>query len=314
MINVSALRHEKERVYLAICMIVGGLVWLALIWVAWALLILVALVSWGVGQYFKAFIYGNAVRVSQEQFREIDQIVKELARELNLFRVPDVFVLSGQGAPNALAIRFLTGRYILLSGEVVDLSLKRDAYAELRMIIGHELAHHALGHISIWRNFLLLPARIIPFLGAAYSRACELSADRVGMVLARDCKAARRALLALTVGSEALAAKLDPQAFIEQEKYVPPIMGFIYELFASHPRMTVRIIQLKKYEEQSLLLRRTPAATLLEEAARESERSVQEAVEYIREIAVAGQTPCCSSCGQQVLLGNRFCPNCGQKL
>ena len=307
MLNISDLRHEKEKIYLPICLIVGGLIWLALIRVACLFLILVAIVSWLASQYFKAFVYGNAVRVSKDQFGKIDQIARE--------EVPDFFVLSGQGALNALAIRFLTGKYILLFGELIDLCLKREAYAELKMIIGHELAHHALGHVNVWRNLLLLPARIVPFLGAAYSRACELSADRVGMALAGDDDSSKRALLALTVGSESLAADLDLQAFVAQEKYVPPVMGFIYELFASHPRMTVRIIKLKKYEEKRHLLRSTSSVKTLEEDARKAEIITQQVTaEDAREVAVTIEPTYCASCNTQILPGDRFCYNCGQKI
>lgn len=314
MLNVSSLRHEKEKIYFAICSIIGGIVWIALIWVAWLLAIPAAVISWLSGQYFKAYIYGNAVRVSQDQFKEVYETVKEMAGELNLAGVPDVFVLSGQGALNSLALRFLTGKYILLYGELVDLILKRGAYAEFKMIIGHELAHHALGHVSIWRNLLLLPSKIVPFLGAAYSRACELSADRVGMTLAGEGEAAGRALLALTVGSEALAVKLDPQSFVAQEKYIPPVMGFIYELYASHPRMTVRIAELKKYQERVSLFQPgasfTPSAKVMEKYG----RTAPVRVEAAGEIATAQQPRYCSACGQEVLAGDRFCHSCGKKL
>lgn len=252
-LDPGSLRHPKEVLYLTITAVIGGLVWLLLIWFAWLYLIPLAVVSWLVGQYFKAQIYGNAVRVSEEQFAELHRMAAHMAAELKLSRAPEIFVLSGQGALNAVAMKFLSGRYILVYGELVDLMLRRGAYDDLRMILGHELAHHALGHVSIWKNLLLGPAMLIPFLGAAYGRACELSADRVGMALSGNAAAAQRALLALALGSEALAAKVDPEAFAAQERYVPPVMGFIHELYATHPRMTRRIIELKEYEKRGAL-------------------------------------------------------------
>jgi Zn-dependent protease with chaperone function len=156
--------------------------------------------------------------------------------------------MSGQGALNALAVRFLTGRYIILYGELLDLMLKRGEIDEVKMIIGHELAHHSLGHVNILKNLLLFPARIIPFLGAAYGRACELSADRVGMMLCGKPEAAKKSLLALTLGSEVLTKDVNIEAFREQEHNMPPIMGFIYEIYATHPRMTKRITELIKFE------------------------------------------------------------------
>lgn len=246
MIDISELRHEKEKTYFTIGAIFSIIVWLFLVWFAWLYLIPVAIFSWLAGQYFKASLYGNAIKVNSSQFPELNGEIQNFAKSLGMTSVPDVFVLSGQGALNALAIRVLSGKYILLYGELVDLMLKRKAMDELKMIIGHELAHHALGHVSIGKNLLLIPARLIPFLGGAYSRACELSADRAGLRLCQNPQAAKTALLALCLGSETLAENVNATAFRQQEQDVPAIMGFIYEILSTHPRMTIRIRELEK--------------------------------------------------------------------
>ncbi|MCL6614531.1 MAG: M48 family metalloprotease [Firmicutes bacterium] len=252
-IDPKAFRHPKERLFFTLGAVVSGLAWIFLIWVAWPALLVLAFVFWLVGLYVKAFLYGNAVCLSEEQFRQVYAMARRMGEELRLAELPEVFVLSGQGALNALAMRFFSGRYILLYGELVDLMLRRRAFAELRMIIGHELAHHAIGHVSIWKRLLLAPAFFLPFFGAAYSRACELSADRVGMMLARDHAAALRALLALALGSEALAAEVKPEVFVAQEKHVPKAIGFLMELFATHPRMTKRMIEIEGFEREQTL-------------------------------------------------------------
>ena len=249
----KALRHPKERLFFALGAILGGMGWVVLVWVAWLFLLPLVLVFWLTGLYVQALLYGQAVGLSEEQFPHLYTMVREMAAELGLAETPAVFVLSGQGALNALAMRFFSGRYILLYGELVDLMLRRGALAELRMVVGHELAHHALGHISLWKRILLVPAFFIPFFGAAYSRACELSADRVGMMLARDRAAARRALLTLALGSEALAAEVKPEAFVAQEQHVPKVVGFLMELFATHPRMTRRVLALAEFEREQTL-------------------------------------------------------------
>ncbi|MGQ9780113.1 MAG: M48 family metalloprotease [Bacillota bacterium] len=249
----KALRHPKERLFFALGAVLSGLGWVILVWVAWLFLPLFLFIFWLIGLYMRAFLYGHAVMVTEDQFPRLYAIVGEMAAGLGLTKVPTVFVLSGQGALNALAMRFFSGRYILLYGELVDLMLRRQALAELRMVVAHELAHHALGHISLWKRILLVPAFFLPFFGAAYSRACELSADRVGMMLARDRAAARRALLALALGSEALAAEVKPEAFVAQEQHVPKVVGFLMELFAMHPRMTRRVLALAEFEREQTL-------------------------------------------------------------
>jgi len=246
--DLLSLRHSKESTYFAVAAVISAIIWCFLIWFVWPFIIVFGIISLIMGQYFRAIIYGNTVKVTPNQFRQINVIVAQCANSLQINQWPEVFILSGQGVLNALAVRFLTGKYVLLYGELLDLMLQRGEVDEVKMIIGHELAHHALGHVSIWKNLLLLPSRSIPFLGAAYGRACELSADRIGMVLSGNTESAQRALLAMTLGSEALAGQVNIEAFREQENDIPPIMGFFNEIYSTHPRMTRRISELIQYD------------------------------------------------------------------
>ena len=209
MIDINSLRHEKEKTYLTIMQIVGGLIWLLLligtvgIILLWALPF--ALVLWLTGLYFKAVIYGDSVKVSEKQYSEIHRLVSEHSQKLNLVNVPEVFIYNGSGLVNAVAIKFLSTKYVILMSDLVDLMLKRNKIEELSVIIGHELGHHAAGHTNPWKNLLLKPATFIPLLGAAYSRACELTADRIGYAATRNLTASQNALVAIALGSESLA-------------------------------------------------------------------------------------------------------------
>ncbi|NOR47135.1 MAG: M48 family metalloprotease [Methanosarcinaceae archaeon] len=251
MIDVNSLRHPKEKAYLSAAAVVGGLVWLILLPMLvlfWWVIIPSAISLWIAGQFFKAEIFGNSVKVSENQYPEIYNIVQECSKSLNLSAIPDVFIINSSGTTNAIAIRFLSKKFVLLYSELVDLMIfnKQDmGMDELKMIIGHELAHHAAGHTSPLKNILLSPAMFIPFLGNAYSRACELTADRIGAAFTQDMEASKRALVALACGSDALAGETNIESFLQQEKDVPSIAGFISELYSSHPRMTIRIKELK---------------------------------------------------------------------
>ncbi|HJH30827.1 MAG TPA: M48 family peptidase [Methanosarcinaceae archaeon] len=252
MINVNTLRHPKEQVYFGAAAVAGGLVWLILLLMTFGTILIWAIPGaislWITGQFFKAQLFGNSVKVSENQYPEIYNIVKECSKSLNLSSIPDVFIINSSGTTNAIAIRLLSKKYVLLYSELIDLMIlnkKGIGMDELKMIIGHELAHHAAGHISPLKNILLFPAMFIPFLGNAYSRACELTADRIGAAFTQDMDASKRALVALACGSDALADKTNIESFLQQEKDVPSIAGFISELYSSHPRMTIRIKELK---------------------------------------------------------------------
>ncbi len=250
MLNVKSMRHPKERLYFFISAAIGSLLWFVIIVGTLGLVlfygIFVALGLWITQQFFKAVIYGNAVRVTEDQYPTIHDIVESNCSELGLTTIPDVFIVNGQGAVNAVAVRFHSKRYVLLFSDLVDLMLEREAINELKMIIGHELAHHAAGHTSVFRNLLIGPTKFIPFLGPAYSRACELTADRIGHALTDDNEASRRALISVVSGSKALASHVNIDAFREQEAQIPMLFGFLHEIFASHPRMTRRIVEIDK--------------------------------------------------------------------
>ncbi|MTV48386.1 M48 family metalloprotease [Heliobacillus mobilis] len=317
MLNVDTLRHDKEKTYLYLGYGISGLLWLILIWFAWAVLIPMMLVSWIVGLYLKAQLFGNAVKVGRDQFPEIHRIIEETAKALGLTSVPDVFIVNGQGALNALAIRVLSGRYVLLYGDLVDLCLDRNAWGELTMIIGHELAHHRLGHISIWRTLFLSPAMAVPFLGGAYSRACELSADRVGMVLTKNTGDACNALISLCLGSRVLARDTNISAFEKQELQVPPFFGFLNEIYSTHPRMTKRILELKqyaKYMQYQHPQQQTSGNGISLLPPTQASYPLMETTSLLLESAATSTEALCPKCHQRCTLLARFCTSCGSPL
>ncbi|MCS6905037.1 MAG: M48 family metallopeptidase [Bacteroidia bacterium] len=244
MINVNHLRHPKEKFYLTLMVLVS--VWFSIpLLVAFCIPLII--VWWILDLYFRAVIYGNAVRVTARQYPEIHKIILEQAEKLNLRYIPEVFVWNGHGLVNSFAIRFLSRKYILLLSSIVDLMLSHGRLNELSMVIGNQIGYHAAGHTNIWKDLLIWPAYFIPFLGAAYSRACVLTADRIGYVLTDDIMACQRALIALAHGSKNLSQKTDIDEFLLQEDRIPWLMGFIHKIYSTHPRITKRVIEITKY-------------------------------------------------------------------
>lgn len=253
MINVNELRHGKEKIYYGLSAIVGALFWFLML-IDYPVeiitaLILLLIVLWINQQYFKAFVWGNAIHVNDSQYKELNEIVIQQAQELQLKRVPDVFILNGQGMVNAMAVRFLSGRFILLYSDLVDLMLKRNEMDELKMIIGHELGHHAAGHVLFLKRLLIYPVFFFPIVAYSWGRACELTADRIGMALTNNKEASIKALASIACGSQSLSSSLNIENFKLQEKKIPGLFGFLYELYSTHPRTTKRIISLDKYFE-----------------------------------------------------------------
>jgi len=246
--KVSSLRHPKEEVYFILGAIVGGFAWLLIIWLVILLFwvaIPIALALWILDQSFKAKLLGNSIRVSKEQYPEIYEIVERHCRMVNLKNIPNIFIINSQGAINALAIKFLKDKYIILFSDLVDLMLAHGSTNELSSIIGHEIGHHCAGHTAWWKQILLKPAMILPFFGAAYSRACELTADRIALYLCGDKDATHRGLIALACGSRVFGPKTNIEAFKQQEKMLSPVFAFFHDLYSSHPRITKRVLALE---------------------------------------------------------------------
>jgi len=269
MINVKAYVTTKEKVYLTICFIVSGLIWFFVLFlpikaymaiasmtlysIPLLFLLILLLMHWVTREFFKAHIFGNSIRVNEMQFSEVYKIGLEMAKKLGVERVPYIFIANEEGRINALAIRFIGNAYVVLYASLVDLMLKRNAIKELRFIIGHELAHHAAGHVNVWKEIFIYPALRIPFLGKAYRRACELSADRLALVVSGDLKQTQKALIALACGSESLSSKSNIVAFMNQEVEFLLFFGFLREIISTHPRITKRVICLENFSKTASL-------------------------------------------------------------
>jgi len=246
---VSDLRHPKEEVYFTLGAIIGAIGWLALFWIVllfiWiALPVFIGL--WVTEQFFRARFLGEAVRVGPDQYPEIHEIILNQSQRLGLAAVPDIFVVNQNGLINALALKFLRTKYVILFSDLVDVMLAHDSTKELSFVIGHELGHHAAGHTALWKELLLRPTMILPFFGPAYSRACELTADRIGTYLCGDKETACRSLITLACGSRVLSPRTNLAAFEDQEKHLSPLFAFLHDLYSTHPRTTKRVIEVRE--------------------------------------------------------------------
>ncbi len=244
--DINQLRHPKETLYRTVCLVVGLLIWIPLITFFIFVLPFLALFLWLTRMFFEASVYGNAIHVNESQHQDLHKMKMDISSQLNLKDTPEFFIFNAEGAMNAVAIKFLERKFVLMFSSLVDLQCSENN-SGIKMVLAHELAHHAAGHTSFWLNLAMKPAMFVPFLGAAYSRACELTADRIALHCVKDEEAAKIALVKLASGSTALASDIDVKAFLAQEQRVPGFAGFINEIYSTHPRMTKRIEEITYY-------------------------------------------------------------------
>jgi predicted Zn-dependent protease len=79
------------------------------------------------------------------------------------------------GLFNAFALKVLSRDFIVITTSILD-ACDKDL-SKIEFIIAHEMTHLQRRHTS--KQALLAPSRLMPWLGKAYSRACENSCDGV---------------------------------------------------------------------------------------------------------------------------------------
>lgn len=200
-----------------------------------------AVFRWTAGAAYRASAFGNMILLGPQQVPDLYAMVVQGSRELGLAEPPKTFIYNSNGVFNAFARRLLGGRYVFLTSALIE----ANSDAQVRFVIGHELGHHAAGHLNPWLNALKLPAHFVPFLGKAYSRSREYTCDSIGAYLSKDAHASRSALRMLGCGCRRLNTSMDCGAFMDQERMVPPIFGFLTEIHRSHPRLTRRVAAIR---------------------------------------------------------------------
>jgi Zn-dependent protease with chaperone function len=247
------LRTAKERTRHRIALVFSILCWLALlISIVGALYGILIAAGVAVAQaLWLAHVTGNGVRVGPQQLPALWARIEAAARKLGLQRPPEAYVMQAGGLLNAMATKLLSRRFIIICSDLIDtceaehpsLGDPQAHPTELDFVIGHEIGHLACGHLS----WLLLPARIVPLLGPAYSRACEYTSDACGHAVVGDLEISSRAL-AILAGGSTVGRLLDLDAFVQQRTTNGTFWMAVYELNATHPYLPKRIAALRDRE------------------------------------------------------------------
>jgi len=240
--EMESLVHPKERIYFTIALVISCLLYLALIFSLVGLVYIAvgALIALVVHGLFIGQLLGNGVRVSERQFPEVHRLVERLSREMELPTAPDVYVLQAGGLLNAFATRFLGRNFVVVYSDVLELAYENGEPA-LGFVVAHELAHVKRKHLS--KRWLLYPAMFVPFLGTAYSRACEYTCDRFAAHYRSD--GAYHGLAVLASGKKLYpsvnVAALQAQALQDRGFWI-----WFAEIFSTHPHLPRRVAALSE--------------------------------------------------------------------
>src|SRR3954471_2530236 len=244
-IDTETLVYPKEKLWFLIAALISITAYIAIVATilesrqfAGTLIfyvILFALVYLIVNGLHLGHIRGNGIRVSAKQFPELMAMADSHARRLGMEETPAIFVLQSGGVLNAFATRFLGRNFVVLYSDVLALATQKGEKA-VSFVLGHELGHVKRRHMT--RRALLYPAMMFPFLGSAYSRACEYTCDGIGNAL--EPAGSVDGLLVLAAGRD-LYNQVDPEVYAEQRQTERGFFVRLAEVLATHPNLTKRV-------------------------------------------------------------------------
>ena len=163
--------------------------------------------NWYMNRKAMALIRGSGIRIDENQLAEIHRCIATFSERLGLSEAPEAYLIEAN-VSNAAAVRYGRRNVILLTDDLVDACLRSPRPECLAWVIGHELAHIALGHTRMVRGFL---GRAFKKLG----RLDEHSADRVATKLVNDNQIAFTGLMSITTGPQVMPY-IDAQALVRQ--------------------------------------------------------------------------------------------------
>ena len=190
-------------------------------------------------------LYGSqraqGVRITPEQFPEVYDMWQTMATALRMKRVPELYTVNGDGVLNAFAACVPGFRYFsTVNSDILEACLRNQDWETLKFILGHELGHMKLGHVTWWwlLTFMGNLSGIKYILGLPLGRAKEYSCDKIGHTFAADN--AYKGLTMLGAGKH-LYNQLNTQAHLEESTERRGFWMTVSNFFSTHPIINWRI-------------------------------------------------------------------------
>ncbi|GAA2738771.1 M48 family metallopeptidase [Pedococcus aerophilus] len=198
----------------------------------------------------------TGVKISETQYPEAHQMLLDACAHYGLPKVPDAYVVLGNGMINAAASGHGFKRFIFLYSDLFEIGGEARQPDALRFIIGHEVGHIAAGHTSYWRIVAISGSQWVPFLGSALSRSQEYTADNFGYSLVPHGSAGAMSTLA---AGKYLNRTVDVNAFADRATTEKGFFVWLVNALASHPVLVWRSHALRDRRRPGRLLWRPRA-------------------------------------------------------
>jgi len=262
--QTANLVYPNEKRLLAVATIFSALIWLLIVvgtvGVALFYIGMLYIFFLFAHSHFISYLKGEGVLITAEQYPDLDKMVRESCNKLGMAEAPEAYLIQMGGLFNALATRFLGRNFIVLYSDVVDaMESNPDA---LRFYIGHELGHIMRGHLK-WGPWLI-PARLLPLIGKAYSRAREYTCDRFGLAVCLKPQDAMQGMAALAAGGKRWDS-INHNRFILQGEQTGGFWMSYHEYCSPYPWLVKRMAWLNALSvgKEPKFPSRDPAAAVL---------------------------------------------------
>ena len=216
------------------------------------------LLVWIIRALLYAQLRASSVQMSPTQFPEGYRMVVEAAREFGLRRVPDAYVVLGNGQLNAFASGHGYRRFVAVNSDLFEIGGQARDREALRFVIGHEVGHIAAGHVSYFRLIFAQLVSYVPFLGQAFSRAQEYTADNHGYAYAPQGVAGAMGALS---GGKYLGAEVNTHALADRATREKGFWLHMSNWLSTHPINTWRAHALRDRSRPGRIMVRPPEST-----------------------------------------------------
>lgn len=185
-------------------------------------------------------------------------MVVEAAQEFGLRRVPDAYVVLGNGQINAFAAGHGFRRFVAVYSDLFEIGGQARDPEALRFIIGHEVGHLAAGHVSYLRLIFSQLVSYVPFLGQAFSRAQEYTADNHGYAYSPEGVPGAMGVLS---GGKYLGAEVNTHALADRATREKGFWLHMSNWLSTHPINTWRAHALRDRSRPGRIMIRPPEST-----------------------------------------------------
>lgn len=193
----------------------------------------------------------NSVRVTNGQYPHIFRQTETACKALGI-AVPEIRIFHGGGRFDVVALKQARRRgELVLTSEVASALAHTDDSRHLMMIIGRELGSLAAGHHNMWFLTDYLGELVFGF-HQAWRRRCDLTADRIGMMICGDAQIAEQAVTMMYVGPR-MSPGLDIDRALDEgaevrERFSARIASF----FSSRASLESRLRNLRAHSARIL--------------------------------------------------------------